>query len=199
MAEGFDNRPRVSQSILDNAASNISGIFSTRPTAKYLSGARCILKINGAVCAFAFGISWRITTNYTEINTIDNYEPVELAPQRISVDGTISALRIPGESPTMQEWQSHRLSFLFDSYIDIEVRDSKTDLVIFKANKAIITSRSEDIKVDQLANMTLTWKAVGFMDEAKPILPVTTEENEKALRDALRKLREMDLLPRNFS
>ena len=123
MAEGFDNRPNIAQSLTDNALSNISGILSTRPTAKYLSGARCILKINGNVCAFAFGISWRIVTNYVEINTIDNYEPVELAPQRVTVEGTISALRIPGESPTAQLWQSHRLSFLFDSYIDIEVRE----------------------------------------------------------------------------
>jgi hypothetical protein len=191
MAEGFDNRPNIAQSLTDNALSNISGILSTRPTAKYLSGARCILKINGNVCAFAFGISWRIVTNYVEINTIDNYEPVELAPQRVTVEGTISALRIPGESPTAQLWQSHRLSFLFDSYIDIEVRDSQTDLIIFKANKAIITSRSEDIKVDQLANVSLTWKAVGFMDEAKPTLPVTTEENETAIKKALKQLEVM--------
>jgi hypothetical protein len=191
MAEGFDNRPKIAQSLLDNVTSNISGIFSTRPTAKYLSGARCILKIDGNVCAFAFGISWRIVTNYIEINTIDNYEPVELAPQRITVEGTISALRVPGESPTYQLWQSHRLSFLFDNYIDIEVRDSKTDLIIFKANKAIITSRSEDIRVDQLANMSLTWKAVGFMDEVKPTLPVTTEENEIALKNALKRINQL--------
>jgi hypothetical protein len=177
MAEGFDNRPSIGQAIADNIASNVAGIISTRPTAKYLSGARCILKIDGNVCAFAFGVSWRIVTNYIEINTIDNYEPVELAPQRITVEGTVSALRVPGESPTYQLWQSNRLSFLFDSYIDIEVRDSKTDLIIFKANKAIITSRSEDIRVDQLANMSLTWKAVGFMDEAKPARPDSAEVN----------------------
>jgi hypothetical protein len=164
---GFDNIPNIGQ----NLNSGISGIFSTKPTAKYASGARCVLKINGQPSAFAFAISWRINTQVTEILTIDDYFPAELAPQRISVEGTISALHIPGRSVGTELWQADALHFLFQQYIDIEVRDSATNELLFHTNRAIITSRQEDLRVDSLANVQLTWKAIGFQDERKPELP----------------------------
>lgn len=168
MPSGFNNRPPVGQQVLDNVASNVSGIFSTRQTAKYASGARCILKINGQISGFAFGISWRINTANTEINTIDDYFPYELAPQRVTVEGTISALHIPGRSAGTELWQSDVLGFLFNKYITIEVRDIVTDQLLFFTTKAVITSRAEDIKVDQLSSVQLSFKAIGFRDEREP-------------------------------
>lgn len=166
---GFNNRPNVGQRLLDNAASNVSGVFSTKSSARYASGARCILKINGKVSGFAFGVSWRITTQVTEIQTIDDYFPYELAPQRVSVEGTISALHIPGQSAGTELWQPDALNFLFQQYFTIEVRDT-TDQLLFYTKQAMITSRSEDIKVDSLSNVQLSWRAIGFIDERKPEL-----------------------------
>ncbi len=183
--EGFDNRPGVGQQLLDNVAGNISGIFSTKPTAKYASGARCILKINNKVCGFAFGVSWRITTHHVEINTIDDYEPYELAPQRISVEGTLSALHIPGQSATTELWQADILSFLFHKYVSIEVRDSQTDQLLFATKKAMITSRSEEIRVDQLSSVNLSWKAIGFIDERTPVVPDKVNEPKPASNSRL--------------
>ena len=168
---GFNNRPSNGQRLLDNVASNASGVFSTKPSAKYASGARCLLKINGKLSAFAFGIAWRINTQVTEINTIDDYLPYEFAPQRITVEGTISALHIPGQSAGTELWQPDALRFLFNQYITIEVRDSVTDQLLFYTGQAMITSRSEDIKVDSLSNVQLTWKAIGFRDERAPEVP----------------------------
>jgi hypothetical protein len=172
MPSGFNNRPPAGQRLADNVASQVSGIFSTRPTAKYMSGARCILKINGNIAGFAFGISWRTTTNAIEINTIDDYTPWELAPQRITVEGSISALHIPGQSAGTQLWQADVLSFLSHRYITIEVRDIATDSLLFFTNKAFITSRSEDLRVDQLSQVQLSFKAIGFRDEREPQLPI---------------------------
>jgi hypothetical protein len=171
MPKGFNNVPPPGQGLLDNVVGgNIGGIFSTRPTAKYASGARCILKINGVIVGFAFGISWRITTSVTEINTIDDPITNELVPQRCTVDGSISALHIPGVSAGTKGWQANALSFLFQKYIQIEVRDSKTDEVLFLASKAMIVSRQEEVRVDQLANVTLTFKAIGWRDEKVPTI-----------------------------
>lgn len=162
---GFDNNnPDVGR----NLNSQISGIFSTKPTAKYASGARTVLKINGRLCGFAFGISWRITTQVTEINTIDDYMPYELAPQRLTVEGAMSALHIPGQSAGTELWQPDALNFLFGQYIQIEVRDSATDQLLFFTDKAMITSRLEDVRVDQLSSVQLTWRAIGFQDERRP-------------------------------
>jgi hypothetical protein len=164
---GFDNNPNI----VTNIAGNVAGILSTRPNAKFMSGARCTLKVNGQLVGFAFGISWTINTMVTEINTIDDYLPYELAPQRVTVEGTISALHPPGISATTLAWQPDVLSFLFAPYIAIEARDAATNQIIFATDKATIISRTEDIKIDSLSNITLRWRAIGFLDEKTPVTP----------------------------
>lgn len=172
MAAGFNNTPPFNQQVVDNVLeSNLGGIISSRPIAKYMSGARCILRINSKIVGFAFGISWRIQSSFTEIDVIDNPLPEELAPRRIQVEGSISALHIPGRGAGIQLWQPDILSFLFHQYITIEVRDSQTNNLLFLAPKAVITSRSEDIRVDDLAQVSLSFMAIGFQDEKVPEVP----------------------------
>jgi hypothetical protein len=172
MAEtGFDTSPGFVENTINNVVSNVAGVFSTRPNAKFMSGARCTLKINGKLVGFAFAINWNINTTYTEVTTVDDYLAYELAPQRVTVDGSISALHVPGTSATTQGWQSDILSFLFAPYVSIEARDSATNQVIFSTDKAVIVSRSEDIRVDSLSQVTLRWKAIGFIDEKTPAPP----------------------------
>ncbi len=166
---GFNNKPGFADNVANNVASNVAGVFSTKPSARYASGARCILKINGKITGFAFGVSWKINTTVTEINTIDDYFPHEIAPQRVTVEGTLSALHIPGQSAGTELWQPDAINFLFQQYITIEVRDT-TDQLLFYTNKAMITSRQEDIRVDALSNVQLSWRAIGFQDERKPEL-----------------------------
>lgn len=168
MPTGFNNRSPTDQNLTTNVASQAAGIFSTRQNAKYASGARCLLKINNKLCGFAFNITWRITTQATELVTIDDYIPHELVPQRVSVEGSIAALHIPGTSAGTELWQPDVLNFLFQQYITIEVRDSANDALLFYTNKAMITSRQEDLRVDSLANVQLTWRAIGYQDERKP-------------------------------
>lgn len=179
---GFNNKPSTGTGLLDNLASNITGILSTKNQAKYASGARTLLKVNGQTCGFAFGISWRINTAVSEINTIDDVYPAELAPQRVTVEGTISALHIPGQGVGAQLWQPDALNFLFQQYITIEARDSATDQLLFYTSKAMITSRQEDIRVDQLAQVTLSFRAIGFQDERTPALAegATTPEGQSS-------------------
>lgn len=172
MTTGFDNTPNIGQQLTDNiVGGNIGGIISTRPVAKYASGARTILKINNRAVGFAFGVSWRVDTLYTEINTIDNPLPEEFVPKAIKVTGSISTLHIPGQGAGIQLWQPDVLAFLFHQYLTIEVRDSATDALLFFAPKAVINSRQEDIRVDELAQVTLNFMAIGFKDEKEPAYP----------------------------
>jgi hypothetical protein len=172
MASGFDNVPPITQRAVDDLlGGNIGGILSTRPQAKYASGARTVLRINGKIVGFAFAISWRIATTYREVETIDDPIADELVPMRIKVDGSISALHIPGLSAGAQLWQADPLSFLFHQYITIEVRDSVTNDLMFYAPRAMITSRQEEVRVDELANVSLTFIAIGFRDEKTPAYP----------------------------
>lgn len=158
----------ILQGVAENALSQVSGIVSTKPQAKYTSGARTTLKINNKLAGFAFSVSWKITTESMEVRTIDDYFPYELIPNRIMVEGTIGAFHIPGQSVTQEFIQANALSFLFHKYITIEVRDSATDQILFKTNNAVITSRSEDLTAEQLGKIQLTWKAIGWQDELSP-------------------------------
>lgn len=175
---GGSSAEKIGTRLLDNVLSQGAGIISTKPTAKYASGARCVLRINGRLIGFAFGISWRINTTFVEVNTIDDYLPYELAPQRITCDGTISALHIPGQGPSAEFIQANLLSFLFHKYIQIEVRDSRTNALLFFTDRAVITTRQEDIRVDQLANMTLSFKAIGWKDEKEAATYPTNFDKE---------------------
>ncbi len=161
----------VVDSVVDNILGGVSGIVSTKPTAKYTSGARTTLKINNKLVGFAFSVSWRINTEYVENRTIDDYLANELIPTRISVDGTIGTFHIPGQSATAALIQPDVLGFLFHKYITIEVRDSATDELLFYTNKAVITSRMESLQSEQLGTVQLSFKAIGWKDEREPEVP----------------------------
>jgi len=172
MADGFNNRPNPGQQLSDNVLEgNIGGVFSTKPSARYFSGARCILKINGRLVGFAFNITWNINTSVTAIKTVDDYNTYELAPKRVEVSGTIGALHIPSQSVGVNLIQADILSFLFQKYITIEVRDSRTDQLLFLTNKAMVTSRNQNVAAEQLSNITLNWEAIGYQDERDPQPP----------------------------
>lgn len=171
---GFDRETgpiSAASRAVENVVSAAGGILSLRPSAKYMTGARTVLKINGNIVGFAMQVSWTINTEQAEIYTIDDYMPYEMAPRRVSVNGTLGMFMIPGRSPTAEIIQSDNLSFLFNKYITIEVRDSVTDNILFKTNKAVITSSSGDLRADQLGSMTLQWRAIGWINEASPQVP----------------------------
>ncbi len=164
--------------IIDNFVSGVGGrnLLTTRQSAKFMTGARTLLRINGRVVAFAFGISWNIEHDVKEINTIDDYFPYELVPTRLTVNGTISGFRIPGQSPTQELIQADALSFLMHKYVTIEVRDSATDNLLFFTSKAMVTSRSEEHKSENISNITLKWKAIAYKDERAPKLPTNLKQ-----------------------
>jgi hypothetical protein len=79
-------------------------------------------------------------------------------------------LHIPGQGPSAKLYQADMLNFMFNKYITIEVRDSQTDTLLFQTQKAMITRRSETLNAENIATMTLQWKAIGFLDERVPNL-----------------------------
>lgn len=163
--------------------SNASAIASARPLAKYMTGARCIIKINGRLAGFAFGVSFTVNTEQEEIFAIDDYMPQELCPKKITVNGTLGMFHIPGQGPSKMLFQSNVLSFLFHKYITIEIRDSQTDALIFVTHKAVITSRMEDIRAGELSTIQLQWKAIGWQDEEQPAYPAGFDGSSTELKD----------------
>lgn len=178
MARRGFGRNESDPSFADNFASSFGTIFTLKPQAKYMTGARTILRINGSVVAFAFSVSWNARTEATEIYTIDDALPWEIAPKRIEVSGTLGLFQLPGQSPLVSRFQSDAASFLMNRYISIEVKDSATDAIIFKAGSAMITGQQGEISSEQMGRTVLTWKAVGWQAENPPT-PFTSDEMEK--------------------
>ncbi len=173
MTQGFGTGAQQDRAIIDSilSGSGLTNTFSTKPVAKFMTGARVVLRVNGRISASFSQVAWDIQTDGREIQTIDDYLPHEIAPTRISVTGTLSGFRIPGQGATSELQQGNVMSFLMQRYVAIEVRDSQTNELLFFTAKAQITGRSESYQSENLSSVVLKWKAVGWKDEQAPALP----------------------------
>lgn len=197
---GFTNdTSNAAQNLLNNALSQAPGLLSAKPTAKYASGPRCVIKVNNQLMGFAFGVTWRITTDNIEVKTIDDYLPYELAPNRIMVEGTLSLFHIPGAGATALLHQANVLSFLFHKYITLEIKDSATDELLFISNRVVITSRTEDLSAEKLGQVQLTWKAIGWEDEIKPEPPKNFDSAPTADQSAVTRLTNTNQIKTNVA
>ena len=172
----------VSQQVLENVVRQGTGIISTRPNARFNTGARTTIKINNQLFGFAFSVAWRITTDVTEIKTVDDYLPYEFAPRMITVEGSLSSFRIPGRGPTAEMQQASVINFPFHKYISLEVRDQATNALLFYSDKVMITTRAEEVSNDRLSTVTLNWRAIGWKDDQELVdgkdgLPVNANAN----------------------
>jgi hypothetical protein len=162
-----------------------AAIAFNRPSAKYMTGARTIIRINDRVIAFAFSVAWNVQNETTEIFTIDEIAPHEIAPKRISVSGSLGLFQIPGSSPVTSGVMTDLSSFLLNKYITIEVKDAQTSSIIFKTDKAMITGMQGQVKAEAVSTSTLTWKAVGWQAEfqrkaLEPIKPADAPVTDRA-------------------
>ena len=165
---GFGREGNGAVGVAENILGNLGPIFTLKNQAKYMTGARAVIKVNDKLFGFAFSVSWNVSLSAVEINTIDDPTPWELAPQRISVSGSMSAFILPGQSVQSELIMADIGSFLANRYITIEVKDSATDEIIFKTSKAMITGQSASLQSEQLGQQSLTWKAVGWQVETPP-------------------------------
>ena len=174
----IDSGQGIVGTLASNVLSNVTGIVSTKPMAKYASGARTVLRINGKIAAFAMQVSWNIQTTVTEIRTIDEFTAVELAPKHVVVSGTIGGLHIPGQGASADNIQATISNFLRQQYVTIEVKDSQTDSLLLYAGKAMIVNRAETLQSERLGQVTLNFQAIGWWDEAKDTKIIDPYSNE---------------------
>jgi hypothetical protein len=176
MAKEFPNDqgsgPFSSDALTDDFASIGGNIANAgKSVHRYMTGSRAIIKVNGDLMGFAHSASFRVNTSQTSINTIDDWTPYEIAPSRVTIEGTLGTFHIPGKGASKQLVQSNVLSFLFHRYITIEIRDRKTNELVFQTNKAVITSRHQELKAGELSTVTLNFVAMGWVDEMVPAFP----------------------------
>jgi hypothetical protein len=163
--------PDLGDFVQEQANQAVGGIYSLRPQGKYMTGARCVIKVNQRIAGFAYAVTWNIRTEQDEINVIDEWTPYEYAPKRVIVDGTLSMFHIPGKGPSVELIQSNILSFMGHRYITLRVEDQRTGAVLFKSDRVVVTGRSQNMQADQISTIQLTWKAIGWEDEQRAEFP----------------------------
>ena len=181
---GFSGNAATGDQIVGDVLASSAFANFGKPMGKYLTGARTVIKINSELAGFAFQVSWNIRTEQDEIWTVDDWTPWEIAPKRIMVEGTLGMFHIPGKGPSKENIQADVLSFMFHKYITIEVRDARSDQLLFKTNKAVITSRQQEVKAEELSTIRLSWKAIGWADERFPALPGNLDSTADASGDS---------------
>jgi hypothetical protein len=183
----------LGQSLIENAVSAVSPFNNF---GRYMTGSRAIIKVNGKLFGFAFGVNYNIHTAADDIATIDDWNVYEFAPSRIHIEGTLGMFHIPSKGPTREFVQANVLSFLFHKYITIEISDQTTGQTIFKTEKAWVTNKSQSLQAGELSTIQLSWKAIGWIDELTPFYPTGHEADsggsgnapKPAILDSIKKL-----------
>lgn len=177
-------KPSTGSNAVDGLAENlvssaVGGLSPLNNFGRYMSGARAIIKVNDKLFGFAFAVNFNINTEAPEVWTIDDWTPYELAPSRVTINGTLSMFHIPGKGPTKQLVQANVLSFLMHKYITLEISDQTTGQIIFKTDRAFITSKNQSLQAGELSTIQLSWKAIGWTDEQTPAYPDGATTSEK--------------------
>ena len=139
-----------------------------RPMGKFMNGSRAIIKVNGKIAGFAFGVSWNIATIHNEVFELDNFLPYELAPTLLRVSGSLSMFHMPGKGPSNLNMQANRMSFLHQKYVTIQIVDQQTSNIILNVQKAVITNRSQALQAGEQSTIVLDWMAIGWQDDQTP-------------------------------
>ena len=144
-----------------------------------MTGARAVLKLNGKIIALCNNVSYDISMDWTEIRGIDELIPNDLAPNSFSVKGSMSIYRVPNKSPIGEFLSQDMFRGIIWPYSTIELRDKRTDEIIFKIPRAAISSRGESFSKGQLTSTNLSFIGIGFRDEITPeLLPDTLPGTE---------------------
>lgn len=136
------------------------------------TGARAVLRINGAPLIFAMDVSYTIDTNYEAIRTIDNSIPDELAPTTILVSLTCKTFRVPGMSASKINLQPNVLAHLRQQYTYIDLVDRLTGDTILYVPRAIMTKRQGGVPGRGVGSETWSFLGIGYWDEQTPTVPV---------------------------
>ena len=111
-----------------------------------LTGAQIVVYINGSEYSLVSGASWDVQAARKAIFAVDSPIAYELAPTTIQVMGNLSVYRLIQdgglEGYGITQFPTDILS---EKYVTITMVDSKSDSVLFCANKCAIVSQRWDI------------------------------------------------------
>ena len=128
---------------------------------RVLRGADVKIYLGGNLYAESQGITYTIDYGEQEIYGIDSQFPQEIAPTRVSVQGTISGIRIKMAGGL----QSYNIrtkinEILFAPYISLKVMDRHSDLVLLFVPNIKVTNEQVQVQTKGIVRVTFNFKGI---------------------------------------
>jgi hypothetical protein len=123
--------------------------------------------MGGKPVAAAFVADYTLETRASEIETIDNVFPAEIAPERVRVNMNLRVYRTPDNDPVLEKQapgsnlsgQIEQLAFSQSKYVFVEIKDNLGNNVMV-IPKAMVIRRSGVMSAGEF--LTESWQIVGI-------------------------------------
>lgn len=126
-----------------------------------LRGSEIKVYIGGTLYNVAQSISWTIDYGETPIYGIDSQFPQEIAPTRLSVQGSVSGIRIKLDGGLQGRQARTKITdILFAPYTSLRVKDRYSDVDIFFLPQMKITNEQVSIQAKGIVNISFNFKGV---------------------------------------
>lgn len=126
-----------------------------------LAGANCKLFIGGKAYPEVQAISYTIDYGESEIFGIDSPFPQEIATTRISVQGSISGLRLKLSGGLQGKDIITKINQkLFAPYVSFEIRDRQSDTKIIFIPQCKVTTQNVQIQAKGVVKLNFNFKGI---------------------------------------
>ncbi len=126
-----------------------------------LKGAECKLFIGGKLYPEVQQISYTIDYGEQEIYGIDSVFPQEIATTRISVQGSISGVRVKLSGGLQGKDVVTKINQkLFAPYVSIEIRERQSETKIIFIPQCKITAETLQVGAKGVAKLSFTFKGI---------------------------------------
>ncbi len=126
-----------------------------------LSGANVKVYISGKLYAEVQNITYTISYSDTEIYGVDSPFPQEIAPGRISVQGSISGVRVKGTGGLQgHQIRSKITEVLHSPYTSLRIKDRHSEVDLLWLPQMKVTAETMTIPSKGTAKLNFTFKGI---------------------------------------
>jgi hypothetical protein len=126
-----------------------------------LKGAECKIYIGGKLYNEAQQISYTIDYSEKEIYGIDSIFPQEIATTRVSVQGTVSGVRVKLSGGLQGKDITTRINQkLFAPYVSVEIRERFSETKILFIPQCKVVSESMQVMGKGIVKLNFTFKGI---------------------------------------
>jgi hypothetical protein len=129
-------------------------------------GAGVVLYVNNRPFGKVTGFRFQSATPRDATYGIDALDPIELAPTRTKINGTLSLLRTLGDGGAEGAGFTAPYEYLSrERYFSLALIDRQSDSVIFRADYCSVTNQSWDVQPKEQIKGVLEFEALDWSNE----------------------------------